>query len=316
CEAGCGPPLARRAVRSGRFAKPAERALRLPALHRAGDYGPAAKAAPNAALRSRTTSPQRVMIAPRRNSILGINIGLSRVDSTLYVAAISIRHGSKDRLGQDPFAPSGLLSLPRLQHRLNRNPRPGGNLVAERHVGIVHLARLVALGGKFTQHVARRRARRGDEIGRKGAQLRVVARLERRQRFDVEALHLGQREGGFRGAGVFDDRFHFVVERFPRFQGDDAFAGAVRLVEAGAVIERREAVKAERDVGAGADEFGAVDDAGLQRHQNFAGRCRLWDGAEPAINFAAEAERTDFQTLHVVAALELAAEPAAHAHPG
>jgi hypothetical protein len=34
------------------------------------------------------------MIASRRNNILGINIGLSRADSTLYVAAIGIRHGS------------------------------------------------------------------------------------------------------------------------------------------------------------------------------------------------------------------------------
>src|SRR5579862_2277998 len=63
------------------------------------------------------------------------------------------------------------LSRPRLQHRLDRDMRPGGNLVAERHVGIVHLARLVALGRKLAEHIACRRSRRGDEIGRKGAQL-------------------------------------------------------------------------------------------------------------------------------------------------
>src|ERR1700731_3669310 len=42
-----------------------------------------------------------------------------------------------------------ILPRPRLQHRLDRDMRPRRNLVAERHVGIVHLARLVALGGKL-----------------------------------------------------------------------------------------------------------------------------------------------------------------------
>ena len=56
--------------------------------------------------------------------------------------------------------------------------------------------------------------------------------------------------------------------------------------------------------------------AGLQRHQDFAGRRGLRDGAEPAIDFAAEPERADFQAAHIVAAFDLAAEPAAHAHAG
>src|SRR5258708_1508542 len=115
-----------------------------------------------------------------------------------------------------------ILSRPRLEHRLDRDMRPRRNLVAERRVGIVHLACSVALGRKLAEHVARRRSRRSDEVGREGAQLRVVARLERRQRLDVEALHFGQREGGLRGASVFDDRLHFVVERFPCFERDYA----------------------------------------------------------------------------------------------
>ena len=66
----------------------------------------------------------------------------------------------------------------------------------------------------------------------------------------------------------------------------------------------------------GPDELGAVDQARLQAGENLARRGRLRGRAEPAIDFAAESERADFQALHVVDALELAAEPAAHADAG
>ncbi len=43
---------------------------------------------------------------------------------------------------------------------------------------------------------------------------------------------------------------------------------AVRLVEAGILVERRHPIEAERNVGAGADELDRVDDAGLQARQD------------------------------------------------
>ena len=79
------------------------------------------------------------------------------------------------------------------------------------------------------------------------------------ERLRIEPLHLGKRKGGLRGAGVLDDGLELGIERLPCLERDDAFAGAVRLVEARRVIERRHPVEPERDVGAGADEFGAVD---------------------------------------------------------
>jgi hypothetical protein len=54
----------------------------------------------------------------------------------------------------------------------------------------------------------------------------------------------------------------------------------------------------------------------LQRHQNFAGRCGLRRGAEPAIDLAAEAERAHLQPAHVGDAVDLAAKPAAHRDAG
>src|SRR5580704_4639190 len=98
------------------------------------------------------------------------------------------RYLRKVRRPEAAYAPSPAIAgadkklpRPRLEHRLDRDMRPGGNLVAEGHVGIMHLAGLVALGRELAEHIAGRRARRGDEIGRKGAQLRVVARGQRRQ---------------------------------------------------------------------------------------------------------------------------------------
>jgi hypothetical protein len=54
----------------------------------------------------------------------------------------------------------------------------------------------------------------------------------------------------------------------------------------------------------------------LQADEDFAGRCRLRRRAEPAIDFAAEAERAHLQALHVLERPDLAAEPAAHADAG
>src|SRR5580704_11422183 len=58
------------------------------------------------------------------------------------------------RAGRSITLPAWRLLRPRLEHRLDRDMRPRRNLVAERHVGIVHLARLVALGGKLAEHIA------------------------------------------------------------------------------------------------------------------------------------------------------------------
>src|ERR1700722_5152000 len=113
-----------------------------------------------------------------------------------------------------------------------------------------------------------------------------------------------------------DDRLGLGVERLPSLAVHQALAGAVRLVEAGAVVVGRDAIEPERDVGAGADEFGGVEHARLQAGEDFARRRRLRRRAEPAIHFAAEAERADFQALEVVEALRLAPEPAAYAHAG
>src|SRR6185437_5573783 len=56
--------------------------------------------------------------------------------------------------------------------------------------------------------------------------------------------------------------------------------------------------------------------ARLQAGEDLAGRGRLRRRAESAIDLAAEAERADLQPLEIVEPLELAAEPAAHAHAG
>ena len=59
-----------------------------------------------------------------------------------------------------------------------------------------------------------------------------------------------------------------------------------------------------------------VEHAGLQAGEDFGRRRGLRRRAEPAIDFAAEAERADFQALRSARAFELAAEPAAHADAG
>src|SRR3974390_1316948 len=110
-----------------------------------------------------------------------------------------------------------------------------------------------------------------------------------------------------------DDRLELGGERIPRLQRDNAFAGAVRLVEAGIIIERRNAVEPERDVGAGADELGPIDDPGLQAGEDPRWRRGRRRGAEPAIDLAAEAEGAQFQAAQIGEAGDLAAEPATHA---
>src|SRR3974390_3838207 len=83
------------------------------------------------------------------------------------------------------------LPLARLQHRCGGNPRPGGDLVAERHIGRVHLGGTGALAGKFGKNVLGLAPRGADEIGREGAQLNIVLRGQRAERLNVEPLHLG-----------------------------------------------------------------------------------------------------------------------------
>src|SRR5262249_27612661 len=132
----------------------------------------------------------------------------------------------------------------------------------------------------------------------------------------IEALHLGKRELRLVGAGVLDDRLQLGIEALPRLERDDAFAGAVRLVEAGRIVEARHPVEPKRDVGAGADELRAIDQAELHADENLGWRSGLGKGAEAAIDLAAGAERADLEALHVVSAIDLAAKPATHAHAG
>ena len=66
----------------------------------------------------------------------------------------------------------------------------------------------------------------------------------------------------------------------------------------------------------GPDKFSAVDHARLQAHQDFGRRCSLRCGAEPAIDFATEAQRAQLQTAQVSEALQFAPEPATHADAG
>ena len=68
------------------------------------------------------------------------------------------------------------------------------------------------------------------------------------------------------------------------------------LLKPGIVVERRHAIEPERDVGAGADEFGGVDHAGLQAGEDFRRRRGLRRRAEPPIDLAAEPERADLQS--------------------
>src|SRR3979490_2151877 len=113
-----------------------------------------------------------------------------------------------------------------------------------------------------------------------------------------------------------EDCLEVAGEALPDLEIDEAFAGAVGLVEARAVIERRHAVEPERDVGTRADEFGAVEHARLQAGEDPPRGLGLRRRAEPAIHFAPQPERADLEALEVVQTLELAPEPAAHADPG
>src|SRR3979409_2754684 len=97
-----------------------------------------------------------------------------------------------------------------------------------------------------------------------------------------------------------NNRLEVAGEALPDLEIDQAFAGAVGLFEARAVIERRHAVEPERDVGAGADEFGAVEHARLQAGEDLARRRGLRRRAEPARRFAPQPERAGLQALAVV----------------
>ena len=66
----------------------------------------------------------------------------------------------------------------------------------------------------------------------------------------------------------------------------------------------------------GPDEFRAVDHARLQAREDLGRRRGLRRGAEPAEHLAAEAEHAHLEAAQVGEALDVAAEPAAHAHAG
>ena len=59
-----------------------------------------------------------------------------------------------------------------------------------------------------------------------------------------------------------------------------------------------------------------IDHAGLQAGEDFSRRRGLRRGAEPAIDLAAQAQRADLHAAQIGQALDLAAEPAAHADAG
>ena len=149
------------------------------------------------------------------------------------------------------------------------------------------------LSAKFGENLARFLASGGNHVAGERAQLDAMLAGERDKRFGVEALHFREREIRFDRGRVRDDCPGFGVERLPKLQRDDAFPGAVRLVESGPVVKRRDAIETERNVGAGPDKFRAVDDAGLQTCQHFRGRSRLRGCAHPAEDFAAEPERAE-----------------------
>ena len=110
-------------------------------------------------------------------------------------------------------------------------------------------------------------------VGGKCAQLRIVTRGWRDQRFDFKRS-IWQRERGLRCAGAGHNRLQFDIERLPRFERNDALAGAVRLVKARAVVEVGKAIEAERNMEPG-PRIRAIDHTGLQRQQDFSRRRRL-----------------------------------------
>ena len=114
-----------------------------------------------------------------------------------------------------------------------------------------------------------RPSRGAHHIGREALELHVMLLDQRGERLGVEPLHFREREARFRRGGMRDDRLEVRLERLPGLERHDAFAGAVRLVEAGAHVRRRNPIEPERDVGAGADELGRVEHAGLQAGQDF-----------------------------------------------
>ena len=99
----------------------------------------------------------------------------------------------------------------------------------------------------------------------------------------LKPFHLGERERCFGGAGVGDDGLQFGIQRLPGSELDHAFTGTVGLVETGAVLEWRDPIEPERNVGARTDEFRTINHARLQRPRKFrratlsAGRRRAGD---------------------------------------
>src|SRR4029077_754033 len=115
---------------------------------------------------------------------------------------------------------------------------------------------------------------------------------------------------------VRDNGLELIGERIPRLQRYDAFAGAIRLIEARIIVKWRDAIEPERDIGARSDEFGSVDHSRLETHENFCRRSGLGRDAKSAIDLATEPQRAELEAAQVGEALYLAPEPAAHADPG
>ena len=195
------------------------------------------------------------------------------------------------------------LPLPRLQHRLDRDVRPGRGALAERHIGRMHLARAFAARGELGEHppaVLRAAAIRSSGKVRNWTLCVVVSAasastLSRSISASAKAASTAQ--------ACATMALSSASSASQALQRHDAFAGAVRLVEARAVIELRHPVEAERDVGAGADELGGVEHAGLQAGEDFRRRRGLRRGAKPAVDFAAEPERADLEPAQVGKAL-------------
>src|SRR5258708_1203583 len=61
------------------------------------------------------------------------------------------------------------------------------------------------------------------------------------------------------------------------------------LLKPAALVIRRDPIEAERDVGAGTDEFGGIEHAGLQAREDLARRRRLRRSSQPAIDLALQA---------------------------
>ena len=85
---------------------------------------------------------------------------------------------------------------------------------------------------------------------------------------------------------------------------------------AGGVVIFGGPLQTELAVEIGADEFGGVDHAALERGEDFAGREQPDVNAERLIDAPGEAGNAHLQALEVVHLLDRLLEPAGHLHAG